>query len=161
MIIKNQNGNSIVEVLVASVILLTAFLGMLSYVVGLKNSTQKMLTSRSRMVQIQKVVDLILSDPKLFKVNFDITEAATCAALENSSLPMAWDDKGIYEISDCPGCRGRMGYVIQPFPLQSARGVYMVTIRVTHPTLTMGKVANCNSAVIENTEQMQMIVSLR
>lgn len=159
--IRQRRGNSIIELLVAMAIVVIAFTAMTGYVIGLKKQTQKILLSRSRSTQLQKVVQMIMTDPKLFKVNFDRSEKATCAALENSTLPLGWDGNSLADIVQCPGCLGRMGYVIQPFPLAAVRGVYLVTIRMTHPTQTLGVTTFCNGVAINNTDQIQMIVSLR
>lgn len=161
MMLKQQNGNSIIEILAASAIVIFALTASTSYILQLKTRTQRLLSSRSQSIQIEKAVQLILSDPKLLKVNFDSSEAATCEALNNSDLPLAWDNNNTYTLADCPGCKGRLGYVIQPFPLQSIRGVYLVTIRLTHPQLTAGLSTTCNGVTISGTEQLQMIVSLR
>lgn len=161
MIIQQQKGNSMIEILIASAIVIIVFSSTLTYVVHIKKNTQQVISSRSRSVQIQKIVQMIMSDPKLFKVNFDASEVATCTALKNEDLPLAWDDHNIYELADCPGCKGRLGYVIQPFPLQSIRGVYVVTIRITHPKLTTNFSTVCNNEKIPDTEQIQMIVSLK
>jgi hypothetical protein len=103
---------------------------------------------------------MILADPKLFKVNFNPDEKAACDALQ-ADLPLAWDNNSIYDLADCPECKGRLGYVIQPYPIQSIRGVYLVTIRVSHPKLTENSVAICNGVATQGSEQLQLIVSLR
>ncbi len=159
--IRNRRGSSFVELLISGAIVLAAFVGTMSFVVNVKNKTQLMLSKRSRSVQLQKVAQMILADPKLFKVNFDPSETATCQALETDSLALGWDDTRIANVEDCIGCKGRLGYVIQPFPLLSVRGVYIVTIRVTHPKITAGSIAMCNGIAIQGAEQLQMIVSLR
>lgn len=159
--IKNQRGNSLIEILIACAIVLIAFTSTMAFVLSIKKDTQKLLTSRSRSVQLQKIVQLLLADPKLFKVNFNPTEAATCAALKTADLPLGWNDNSINEVADCKGCQGRLGFVIQPFPLQTIRGVYLVTIHVTHPTITKGSMTICNGETLTGVEQLQMIVSLR
>lgn len=161
MKINNQLGNSIVEVLVAISVALIALTACTGYVLQIKNKSQRLLSLRSQSTQTQKIVQLILSDPKLFKVNFDPSEAAKCAALGDLDLPLVWDNTNTYAAADCPGCKGRLGYVIQPFPLLSIRGVYLVTIRMSHPVLTAQSSTVCNSVTIPGSKDLQMIVSLR
>lgn len=159
--ILNKKGSSILEMLAAVVIVVIAFTATMSFVLSVKKNTQTLLSSRSRSIQLQKIAQLILADPKLFKVNFNPSEAAACEDLATSNLPLAWDDNKIDDIANCEGCLGRLGFVIQPFPVQSIRGVYLVTIRVAHPKLTTNASASCNGEIIEGVEQLQMIVSLR
>ena len=159
--IRNRRGNTLVELLVASVIVIIAITALTGYVVNLKKHTQRIFTSRSRSVQIQKVVQMLLADPKLFKVNFDASLSSTCTVLDNATLPLAWDNNNVADLKNCKGCPGRLGYTIQPFPDSSRRGIYVVTIRITHPTLTLGKSVTCGATEIKNSDQIQMIVGLR
>jgi prepilin-type N-terminal cleavage/methylation domain-containing protein len=159
--IKNQRGNSLIEIIVAIAIVLIAFTATMSFVLNIKKDTQKLLTSRSRSIQLQKIVQLLIADPKLFKVNFNISEAARCAALKTEDLPLGWNDNSINEVDKCVGCQGRLGYVIQPFPLATIRGVYLVTIHLTHPKLTKESIAICNGETLAGVQEIQMIVSLR
>lgn len=159
--ISNKRGSTLIEVIVAAVIVVIAFVSTMTFVLNVKKNTQTLLSSRSRSLQLQKIAQLILADPKLFKVNFNSSEAAACEDLKKENLPLAWDDNKIDDIANCVGCLGRMGYVIQPFPVQTVRGVYLVTIRVSHPKLTENSYASCNGELIKGAEQLQMIVSLR
>jgi prepilin-type N-terminal cleavage/methylation domain-containing protein len=159
--IKNQRGNSLLEIIVAIAIVLIAFSATMSFVLQIKKDTQRLLTSRSHSIQLQKVVQLLLADPKLFKVNFNATEPARCEALKTANLPLGWNDNSIDEVADCVGCQGRLGYIIQPFPLATIRGVYLVTIHITHPKLTKESITICGGETLTGVEQIQMIVSLR
>ncbi len=158
---NNQKGMSLVELLLASTIVLVSFGATFSFVLGVKKKTENLLNSRSRSVQIQKLAQNILADPKLFRVNFDPSEAEACRALADGDLPLVWDNINVYDKEDCPGCQGKLGFVVQPFPLPSIRGVYLVTIRVSHPTLTKDSSAVCNGVTVTGVEQLQMIVGLR
>lgn len=57
--------------------------------------------------------------------------------LKYNKLPLAWDN-GVpaVEISKCPACRGRIGFVIVPAgDGYSFRGLYEVVFRITHSEL--------------------------
>ena len=132
---KNQKGFSLVEVLVAS-----GVMGALIYVFGSgsaflssknKNLEELMLMERhvnSLYENIQSNIDVyqITYDPTNFNNNADPTKIA-------KYLPIAWDMKKLTTVSSCKSCPGRMGFII--VPLQGYRGLYKLTIRVTHPKI--------------------------
>ncbi len=157
----NQSGMSIVEVLFASFALMIVFLAAMSFAVDIKKRTINISSKRSYVSEYEKIANLIISDPKLFKVSFDPSETTRCNLLDVAKLPIAWDQKDVYELEDCPNCPGRIGYVIQPYDIPTLRGVYKVTFRLTHTTLTQGLSAECNGAIIPNAQQIELIVGLR
>lgn len=77
---------------------------------------------------IQSNIDVyqITYDPKEFNANADPVKLA-------KYLPLAWDLKILTDVKNCLSCPGRMGYII--VPLDGYRGLYKLTIRVTHPKL--------------------------
>lgn len=157
----NQVGSSLIEVMVA-IGLLGIVMSSTSYMVlHLKKRAQTVLIKRSGAIQFQNLANSILSDPKLFKVNFDPSEAAMCQTLGATNLPLRWDKSTIYDAVDCGSCQGKLGYVIQPFPLNTMRGVYLVTFRVYHPEETALSTAVCNGVTIPGVRQYQMIVGLK
>lgn len=157
----NQKGMTLVEVLVAAAIVVIAFVGVTSFVLAVKGKTHSLLISRSSSIQTQRLVQMLMSDPKLFRVNFDPSESSTCEVLRTSELPLAWDSENIYAVDECPTCAGRIGYTIQPFPIPIFRGLYVVTFRIGHPEITKGMSVMCDGAAIPDVSEIQMIVSLR
>ncbi len=157
----NQVGVSIIEVLFASAGLMIVFLAALSFANDIKKRSVLISGKRSYVSEYEKIANLIISDPKLFKISFDPSEKSKCALLDQAKLPIAWDHKNVYEIEDCPDCPGRIGYVIQPYNIPTFRGVYKVTFRMSHTTLTKGQTAICDGTEIPDAQQIELIVGLR
>lgn len=157
----NQSGVSIIEVLFASAALMIVFLAALSFANDIKKRSVLISSKRSYVGEYEKIANLIVSDPKLFKISFDPSEKSKCELLDQANLPIAWDHKNVYEVADCPDCPGRVGYIIQPYDTPTFRGVYKVTFRMTHTTLTKGQTAVCDGAEIPDSQQIELIVGLR
>jgi hypothetical protein len=152
---------SLIETIFASALLLVVFLAAVSFILQLRKSMVKVSNLRVQAVEFQKLATQISSDPKLFKINFDPSETSMCAALDSSKLPLAWNQDKVLPVADCSACPGRVGYVIQPFPISTVRGVYLVTFRFTHTELTKGETFKCDGADVLDAHQFQMIVSLK
>ena len=161
MKINNQSGMTIVEVLLASVALFIVFFAAIEFAVAIKKRTNTVTSQRSYVNEYEKIANLVMADPKLFKISFDPTEKKKCELLEQSKLPIAWDQKNIYDVADCQNCPGRIGFVIQPYDIPTLRGVYKVTFRLTHTTFTQGQTAQCDGQTIQDAQQLEMIVGLR
>lgn len=160
MMKSNQRGASLIEVIVAFGILAIVTSSTSFMVLQLKKRVQQVITKRSSSIQFENLANAILANPKLFKVNFDPSEAAMCASLA-TALPLAWDKTAVYDVANCSWCKGRIGYVIQPLPISTIRGVYLATFRVYHPEDTQNSTATCNSVSIAGVRQFQMIVGLK
>ncbi len=157
----NNSGMSIIEVLLASAAVLIVFLAAMSFALDIKKKSTLISSKRSYSKEYEKIANLIISDPKLFKISFDPSEKTKCILLDQAKLPIAWDHKNIYELQDCPGCPGRVGFVIQPYDVPTFRGVYKVTFRMSHTTLTKGQTALCDGVQIPDAQQIELIVGLR
>lgn len=157
----DQSGMSLLEVLVATVIVVTVMWGANGFVLSIKDRTKGLLTSRSSSIQTQRLVQMLMADPKLFRVNFDPTTAKTCEVLRTEDLPLAWDENNVYPVAECPTCAGRIGFTMQPYPLPIFRGLFVVTFRISHPLLTQGSAVTCNGTSVPNVEELRVIVSLR
>ena len=161
MKIKNQSGMTLVEVLFSTVALSIVFLAAIEFAANIRKQTVAASSQRSYFNEYQKIANLVMSDPKLFKITFNPTEAKRCSLLKSGQLPLAWDSKNVYPVDDCTACAGRIGYVIQPYDIPTLRGVYKVTFRITHTTLTKGKKVTCDGQIIEDSDQFETIVGLR
>ena len=136
---KNNNGFSFIEILVALSIL-GAFIfyftgGNSDLLKRNKNLEELMIMERhvnSLYENIQSNIDIyqITYNPKDFNNNADPTKI-------KKYLPIAWDMNNLTTVSDCSECPGRMGFVI--VPLEGYRGLYKLTIRVTHPNISVFK----------------------
>lgn len=128
--LKNQKGQSIVEALIA--------LGMISvigftFVGGLtslrKLSTNSLLASATDR-QVADISENIKSGVQDYQVNFNYDPDEVTKILAVKNLPMAWDVGRVAAKADCPTCGGTYGYIIQPY--EKYRGLYLVTLRMTH-----------------------------
>ena len=132
---KNKNGFSFIEVIVAS--------GVLAVVIYIFGSGSTFLSGRNKDLEellimerhvnslyenIQSNIDIyqITYDPKSFNDNSDPRTLS-------KYLPLVWDMNVLTSIESCPDCPGRMGFII--VPLNGYRGLYKLTIRVTHPNV--------------------------
>lgn len=84
---------------------------------------------------VNGIYNNIQSNIELYQVSYDSTSFInmTSAAALKQNLPLAWDSQKLSSVSSCPACPGRMGFIIAPIP--SYRGLYKLTIRVTHPKI--------------------------
>ncbi|WP_413561275.1 type IV pilus modification PilV family protein [Bdellovibrio sp. HCB209] len=127
---KSQKGQSIVEALIA--------LGMMSvigftFVGGLtslrKLSTNSLLSSATDR-QVADISENIKAGVQDYQINFNYSPEEVNEILKVSNLPMAWDVGRVAAKADCPTCGGTYGYIIQPY--EKYRGLYLVTLRMTH-----------------------------
>jgi len=134
MIRHGQRGYSFVEVLLA-----LGLLALMSYFVsegldqmrGLSNDT---LTLSANERQITTIADNIRTGLDSYQVNFAHSAEAREVALDEKSLPMAWDLGVTAPVAECKVCKGRYGYTVQI--LEQYRGLYLVTLRVKHEDWT-------------------------
>ncbi|MBX7232179.1 MAG: type II secretion system GspH family protein [Bdellovibrionales bacterium] len=158
---KARSGMTMIELVVAIGLLTLVLSGSSILVLQSKRVVQSVTIKRSSSLQLNSLASSILSNPKLFKVHFDSRESYACSELATARLPLAWDKNTVYNLADCDWCKGRIGYVIQPFPIPTLRGVYLATFRVYHPEETAQSSATCDSVVIPGVEQFQMIIGLK
>ena len=133
-LISKQNGQSIVEALVGlgliSVVGLTFTGGMIS----LRNTTKSAVNLSATERQINDIAENIKSGVENYQVNYNYDDPGSAKnsgeALAVDKLPMAWDNDKTLPRESCPNCPGTYGYIIQP--LEAYRGLYVVTLRMTH-----------------------------
>lgn len=135
--ILNSSGMSLMEIMIGIGlfgVMTWAFIGGSSYI------TKQTSNVRSDVSQ-SRILDSLLMSVRghagVYKVNFDprdFIEAIGEEELQNPlRLPLAWNDKVITTIENCPKCAGRLGFIVSPVP--SYRGMYKLTIRMTHPSI--------------------------
>ena len=133
---NNEKGFSLLEVIVAMAIVMgTSFavmkgfdsLNVLKSISNEKSSIESILMS-----QLDEIRSNIVNE----KIDFKADAFLSLNTFEtvNTSLVMRWNQNGIYKASDCTQCKGRIGYVIEPYKVGTLvfRGLFLVTIRVTH-----------------------------
>ncbi|WP_413587404.1 type IV pilus modification PilV family protein [Bdellovibrio sp. HCB274] len=128
--IQNNHGQTIIEALVAlgliSVIGLT-FAGGMS---NLYKTSQASLMAGSTDRQVNDIAENIKAGVQDYQVNFNYDQTKIDDFLPPDNLPMLWDVGRVAERGNCDTCQGSYGYIIQPYELY--RGLYLVTLRMTH-----------------------------
>lgn len=126
---QNQKGQTIVEALIGLGLISMVGLTFVGGMVSLRNTTKNTLVMSSTDKQVNDIAENIKSGVENYQVNFN-SEKSVSEILNPDSLPMAWDNGKVALRSECKTCAGTYGYVIQPYP--EYRGLYKVTLRVTH-----------------------------
>ncbi|WP_413578453.1 hypothetical protein ACLVWU_07935 [Bdellovibrio sp. HCB290] len=126
----NNHGQTIIEALVAlgliSVIGLTFAGGM----ANLYKTSQSSLMAGSTDRQVSDIAENIKAGVQDYQVNFNYDQTKIDDFLPPDKLPMLWDIGRVAERGNCDTCQGSYGYIIQPYELY--RGLYLVTLRMTH-----------------------------
>lgn len=126
---QNNKGQSIVEVLVGLGLISIIGFAFSGGMVQLRNTTKDSVVLSATDRQVSDIAENIKSGVENYQVNYNYGVTAG-SLLDLSSLPMAWDNGIVAARTDCPKCAGTYGYVIQP--VDSYRGLYQVTLRMTH-----------------------------
>lgn len=127
----NKKGFTLIEGLVTMGLLSVMTLVFIGGVHSLKNAFKSTQLISSTDKQVQDIAENIKAGLENYQINFDFDSDAN-SQLDISNLPMAWDEKKVGSRADCPNCAGSYGYYIQP--LEEFRGLYRVTLRMTHKT---------------------------
>lgn len=135
-LLKNQRGVTLLEIMFAMGILALGTYLTIEGVDQLSESTRSTKNISSTERQIAMIVDNIRTSLGQYQINYDPSSATKQEALELDSLPMEWDP-GVERLA-IPECLadkkkclgGRYGFVVQP--LEEPRGLYTVTLRMTH-----------------------------
>ncbi len=127
--LKNNRGQTIVESLVGLGLLAIVGFAFTGGMVALRNTTKGSVVLSSTERQINDIAENIKAGVENYQVNFDYASGPN-TALNVATLPMAWDNGIIVPRAQCPNCAGTYGFVIQP--LEQFRGLYRVTLRMTH-----------------------------
>jgi hypothetical protein len=138
-LLQNRKGFGLIEAIVGF-----ALIGIGTFVVlnavGFLGD-RKTVADKSAALEsmVTGLVEAIRSNIAMEKVDFKAEDFLSNTNFEavRESLKLCWVNDGIIPLSEYPGCPGRMGYVITTLktgPLE-LRGLYKVTIRVTHEEL--------------------------
>lgn len=126
----NQRGFSLVETLVGLGIMVSSGLAIVTTILVVRGVGVEIETRSSEEKQIMQIVENIRTAPENFQIAFVTGDQDKETLLKPETLPMAWGNNMVAEASECEGCPGRFGYIVQPF--QGMRGLYVVTLRMTH-----------------------------
>ncbi|MBS1971629.1 MAG: prepilin-type N-terminal cleavage/methylation domain-containing protein [Bdellovibrionales bacterium] len=127
--LNNQSGYTFIEVLLSLGLLSIVMFAFIGGFISLKGSSRDSLVLSSSERQVDDIAENIKASIENYQVNFNYkTGKETALTLDN--LPMAWDIGVLSTRAECPDCAGTYGYIIQP--LEQFRGLYQVTLRMTH-----------------------------
>jgi len=127
---RSSKGFTLIETAVAlGVAAIGSFL-ILKGMDSMRDLTEETLLLSSNERQIHAIADNLRTGIEQHQINFDYSDASTNRELKLEDLPMAWDVGQSAPKEECKNCRGRYGYTIQV--LERYRGLYQVTLRVTH-----------------------------
>ncbi|WP_413287574.1 type IV pilus modification PilV family protein [Bdellovibrio sp. HCB337] len=131
--VGNQQGYSLLEVLLAMGLLSIVSFSFVGGLISLKGNTRDSLILSSSERQVDDVAENIKAGIENYQVNFNYKDGRG-EALSLDNLPMAWDIGVLTTRIECPDCAGTYGYIIQP--MEQFRGLYLVTLRMTHKSWT-------------------------
>ena len=129
--ILNKKGFSIIESLIALSLLSIVMLISYSSIDQVKKLANNVTSSENSEKQALQIIENVRSNMNTFKATYEYySDESAEKLLEDSKLSMAWD-KNIHTTTEkCPDCKGRYGYVLQPY--EKYRGLFVLTLKVTH-----------------------------
>ena len=137
--LHSEKGFGILEVIIGLALLGTgAYLVLtgLDFIGEKKNVADKNASVENMLAGL---IESVRSNISMEKVDFNATEWLALSTPEGvkNSLKMCWVKDGLLPIDIYPDCPGRLGYVVTPMKTGSLelRGLYKVTIRLTHDEL--------------------------
>lgn len=132
--INNQKGQTIIEALVGLGLISIVGFAFTSGMVALRNATKSSVTLSATERQISDIAENIKAGVENYQVNYNYDDPGSLKnvndVLDLKKLPMAWDANMVTTREQCADCAGTYGYLIQP--LKEYRGLYQVTLRMTH-----------------------------
>ena len=141
--IKSQKGFSLLEVMIAMALLIGVSAAVLQGFDSLNFLKERSEQGSSIESILSSQLDEIRANIANEKIDFKAEDFLNLTDLDDvkDSLIMRWNNNGVFQAADCPHCKGRIGYVIEPYKIGSLlfRGLLSVTIRVTHDELLSGR----------------------
>ncbi len=133
MIIRNQKGFTIIESLVALALLAIVISISYSSIQQVRNLSAQVSSGESSEKQVLQIIENVRSNMNIYKANYEYyTNESADLLLATEKLSMAWDKNMDTEVKNCPACKGRYGYVLQPY--EKYRGLYVLTLKITNET---------------------------
>ncbi|QLY26993.1 hypothetical protein [Bdellovibrio sp. KM01] len=128
--LQQSKGQSIVEALVALGLISVIGLAFTGGLVQLRNTSKSSLLASATDRQVSDISENIKAGVQDYQVNFDYDPSQIDTYLALNNLPMQWDVGRVAAKGQCDTCQGTYGYLIQPY--EKYRGLYLVTLRMTH-----------------------------
>ena len=126
-----SKGFSLTELLVSVAIFSILLTGVVQISDWIVNQIQvNRVKSKKNMVYLD-IIQRVLKNPSQYAINYN-TDIDPQVYLQNESeLPIAWSaNHFIMKRERCPGCKGRMGLLVQP--MDDYRGGYQVSVLIKH-----------------------------
>ena len=165
---KNQKGFTILEITIALGLLVFGSLTIGKIYVDIRKQVNNAAVRFGKKLQVRNIAVSIASNLPNYQINYagQGTQSSACSYLAaGAGMPLRWNRSEVVSFSECNGnsahpCpEGQAGYIIEPFPNSSMRGLYLVTVRMYHPELTKGQTGVfCNGA---DSEEYQFVLGLR
>lgn len=131
MMIRNQKGFTIIESLIALGLLSIVMAISYSSIQQVRNLSAQVTTSESSEKQVLQIIENVRSNMNTFKATYEYyTDEKADELLATNKLSMAWDKNVLTTAASCPKCKGRYGYVLQPY--EKYRGLFVLTLKITH-----------------------------
>lgn len=143
-ILRNALGVGMIEIFIGFALIGTASYLVLNGMDFLNNKKSEADKTASIEYMISGLVESIRANINMEKIDFQAEEKfLNKYNLDEvkASLKMCWVNDGILPGESYPDCPGKIGYVITPLktgPLE-LRGLYKVTVRLTHDQLYPGR----------------------
>lgn len=127
----NQKGFTIIESLVALALLAIVMGISFSSIQQVRNLSSQVSTSESSEKQVLQIIENVRSNMNTFKATYEYyTDEKSEELLAQNKLSMAWDKNILTTVANCQSCKGRYGYVLQPY--EKYRGLFILTLKITH-----------------------------
>jgi hypothetical protein len=137
LVFKNSNGFMMVEVLIALAILAGSAVILHGAVGYMNKEIYKIKLNRQSKEVVTGMINTLTNSGSILQVDYSNSQTFP------TDLPIAWDNNGGKKlVKDCGNpcaLEGRMGVIITP---TDNKKVYLMRIRLTHPTWTSARVSS-------------------
>ncbi|MFP5457248.1 MAG: hypothetical protein ACLGG7_00815 [Bacteriovoracia bacterium] len=108
---------------------------------GSKDSVDQSILEENTLANLTESIRVGITSEKIdFRAEEEFLSKTTVEGVRES-LVSCWTRTGITSIKNIPSCPGRIGYVVTPLKTGNItlRGLFMITIRMTHDELFPGE----------------------
>lgn len=127
--IGNAKGFTLIEVIVASVILGVGLWGTMSVVSFANRSESLKTTSTQKDAVVYNLLQDLRKRPEVLQKNYTPNLDPMPLLTTPTNFPLAWDtNQNLTDTTSCPTCKGRVGYVIQP--VNNFSDFYLATVKI-------------------------------
>ncbi|HLT22726.1 MAG TPA: hypothetical protein VKZ84_04755 [Bacteriovoracaceae bacterium] len=142
-LINSEKGLSLIEVITGFAIAGSGAFLILNGLDFLERRKSSMDKSANQEAIVSGLVESIRSNIAMEKIDFNPKPFLEAREIEEllPFLKLCWLDGGTVPLEEFPNCQGKLGYVVYPLKIGNLeyRGMYKVTIKITHETLIPGQ----------------------